>query len=134
LGNRTSTYPVVRISETGSGKPIYGKLLGNDEQQAVIFADCFLGNGDSEEVFVYGIANGKPALIQRIELSDCAPDRNYYDMQSAIIKNGHLLISYSSGGSHAQPEWIVTRMFSWDGHSLVRGQATWKSYRVVGKR
>lgn len=109
--------------------PIYGKLIGNGKEQAVIFADCFLGNGDWEEVFVYEMSGKQAAMIQRISYLDCAPDHDFFDLKAVAIRGGRLLASYTAGGNHAQPRWVVTRTFLWNGRKFVPGQADRKPYK-----
>jgi hypothetical protein len=109
--------------------PIYGKLIGNDKEQAVVFADCFLGNGDWEEVFVYGMSGKQAAMIQRISYLDCAPDRDFFDLKAVAIRGGRLLVSYTAGGNHAQPQWVVARTFLWNGRKFIPGPATREPYK-----
>lgn len=109
--------------------PIYGHLLGRSAEQAVIAADCFLGNGDDEEVFVYGISGGAPKLIQRLSFLDWAPDRDVFDMTGVAIRSNCLVVTYTAGGSHAQPAWSVSRTVLWTGSRFVPGSATRKPYR-----
>jgi hypothetical protein len=109
--------------------PLYGKLLSGSEEQAVILADCFLGNGDTEEIFVYGMQGGKVELIQLIQYPDWAPDRDSYDVLSVAIKNEKLLVTYTAGGDHAQPAWLVTRVMTWNGKKFVAGSATRRPYK-----
>jgi len=109
--------------------PFYGRLLGGNEEQAVILGDCSLGNGDEDEIFVYGMRAGKPQLIQLIKYPDWAPDRDSYDVTSIAIKNDKLLVTYTAGGNHAQPAWSVTRVMIWNGGKFVSGPATRKPYK-----
>ena len=109
--------------------PVYGQLLGGSAVQAVISADCFLGNGDLQEVFIYGMSGGQPKLIQRLDAKDWAPDGEWFDMTKATIRNDRLLVTYNAGGSHAQPAWSVTRTMTWNGRKFVAGAATRKPYK-----
>ena len=108
--------------------PVYGHLLGGHAEQAVISADCFLGNGDDEEILVFGMSGGEPKLIQRLGWLDWAPDRDVYDISGVAIRNNHLVVTYTAGGNHAQPTWSVTRSFIWDGGKFMAGPATRKAY------
>jgi hypothetical protein len=109
--------------------PVFGHLLGTTDEQAVIDADCSLGNGDTEEIFIYGMANGQVKLIQRLTDTDWAPNRDAFDETGVTIRNNHLEVTYTSGGSHAQPKWTVSRTMTWNGHKFVPGPVTRKPYK-----
>jgi hypothetical protein len=99
--------------------PRYARLLGTNDEQAVIVASCFLGNWSDTEVFVYGMDHGKPMLIQRLTDSDWAPEGCWIETVTPEVKNNRLVISFMSGGFHAQPDWDVTATMKWNGSKFV---------------
>ena len=78
--------------------PEYARLLGTNDEQAVIVAGCFIGNWSETEVFVYGFEHGKPALIQRLTDSDWAPEGCWIETVKPEVKNNRLFVSFLSGG------------------------------------
>ena len=113
----------------GAAPPIYGKLLGGNEEQAVVSADCFLGNGDDEEIFVYGMTGAKPTLVQRLTISDWAPEGDSWRTTDIAVRNNRIVISYFSGGSHAQPAWTITTNLRWNGSKFVRAETVRKPFK-----
>lgn len=110
--------------------PKYAKLLGTNDEQAVIVAGCFLGNWSDTEVFVYGMRYGKPVLIQRLADSDWAPEGCWIETVKAEVKNNRLVVSFLSGGSHAQPAWSVTTTMKWSGSKFVRTDVARKPFNT----
>jgi hypothetical protein len=109
--------------------PQYTRLLGTNDEQAVIVASCFLGNWSATEVFVYGMGHGKPVLIQRLADSDWAPEGCWMETVKPEVKNNRLVVSFLSGGIHAQPAWRVTATMKWNGSKFVRTEAVKKPYK-----
>jgi len=111
------------------GAPQYARLLGTNDEQAVIVASCFLGNWSATEVFVYGMGRGKPVLIQRLADSDWAPEGCWMETVKPEVKNNRLVVSFLSGGIHAQPAWSVTATMKWSGSKFIRTEAVKKPYK-----
>jgi hypothetical protein len=109
--------------------PQYARLLGTNDEQAVIVASCFLGNWSATEVFVYGMGHGKPVLIQRLADSDLAPEGCWMETVKPEVKNGRLVVSFLSGGIHAQPAWSVTATMKWSGSKFIRKEAVTTPYK-----
>lgn len=108
------------------GPPSYGDLLGNGREQAVIDGDCFLGNGDDEEVFVYGMKGGRPSLIQYLSPRDWDDPAMgiAFDVRKVRIEGKQIAISYDAGGYAARPAWTVTSFLQWNGSSFMRTRST----------
>lgn len=111
------------------GAPQYARLLGTNDEQAVIVASCFLGNWSATEVFVYGMGHGKPVLIQRLADSDWAPEGCWMETVKPEVKNNQLVVSFLSGGIHAQAAWSVTATMKWNGSKFVRTEVVKKPYK-----
>lgn len=104
------------------GAPLYGQLLGSAYEQAVVSADCFLGNGDDEEVFVYGMTDAEPMLIQRLTPSDwTVPAWGIAWVTKSIqVEDEEIKVTYLAGGFRARPAWIAEVALRWNGTRFVR--------------
>jgi hypothetical protein len=82
------------------------------------------GNDWDTEIFVFGIVSGRPKLLAKLSSSDWNEPTWGITRRVANdgieIKNGEIIVSYYAGGSHAEPAWIATAMFRWDGTRFKR--------------
>lgn len=104
------------------GKPIYGDLIGDGHEEAIIPASCGYqtGNGWYEEVFIYGMRQSAVSLLSRLSTVDWGTDSWRLTNDGVRLDGRDLLISYYAGGSHAQPAWVATARFRWNGSRLAR--------------
>jgi len=96
----------------------YGDLTGDGSDEAVVLTVCNTGGtGQFSEGFIYGMKEGKPALLARIE----GGDRAYGGLRSAKVENGILIVGRNDVGEQGGaccPEFVVTSKYKLDGKNL----------------
>lgn len=96
---------------------LYGDLVGAGQEQAVIHAACNEGaNFDTHEMLVYMMSSEGVRLLTKLPPSDWSNG----EVTEVHVRGKQLAVSYPEGGSHAQPDWIVTVRLQWNGSSFVR--------------
>jgi hypothetical protein len=111
----------------------FGDVGPGGEQAAVVHTACGgTVNFEYNEVFVFGIAAGHPKLLTRLGPSDwgAGEEDNGGEFQVESVRTGqkHIEISFYAAGFHAQPKWIDTATFAWQGERLVRTGLTRTPY------
>lgn len=96
----------------------YGDLTGDGKDEAVVLTACNTGGtGNFSEGFIYGMKNGKPELLTRIE----GGDRAYGGLREARVENGILIVERNDvgeAGGACCPEYIVTSKYKLEGNKL----------------
>jgi murein DD-endopeptidase MepM/ murein hydrolase activator NlpD len=107
-----------------SNEVVYGDLNGDGQDEAVVHTACGFtaGNAWYDEVFVFAVSGGAPKLLTKLTPSDWSQDAwgIMWRVTDVQVNNGQLVITYLVGGSHAQPAWIATARFQWNGGGFVR--------------
>ncbi|HEX8288684.1 MAG TPA: hypothetical protein VF556_11835 [Pyrinomonadaceae bacterium] len=102
----------------------YGDLDGDRKDEAVVLSYCNTGGtGNFSEGFVYGMKNGKPVLLARIE----GGDRAYGGLREARIENGTLVVERNDPGENGGsccPEFVVTTKYKLNGKKLIENGAS----------
>ena len=128
LGDAPTTVKVKngKYAEKGSAEfsfevngALYGDINGDGKEEAVIKADCWMGGtAHPTEGFIYGMRNGKPALLTRIE----GGDRGRDGLVNVEIKNNLLVVEQNDDGelgADCCPEFITTTKYRLRGNKLV---------------
>jgi hypothetical protein len=113
-------------------KPMYADLRGDGGEEAVVVTDCgfTVSNTSSTEVFVFGMAFGRPRLLTRLEPSEWDMPSWGFDWGGARVRieNRDITVTFSAGGYHARPAWIATAFFQWNGTRFVRTRISRKPF------
>jgi hypothetical protein len=136
---RNFTYPAACAAENGqaggirvrngeytraqSDDPLYfsvasvsfGDLTGDGRDEAAVATDCNTGGtGQFSEGLVFSMRDGRPALIERLEVGD----RAYGGIAGLKIEGGQLVVERygtDEGGPYCCPRYIDTMRLRWDG-------------------
>jgi len=107
-------------------KPVFAEVVGGSGDDAVVTSSCGFTTGDDwdTEIFVFHMLAGKAVLIKRFSSPDWA-DSSLGPMwrvanDGVRAKKGEVDVTYYAGGSHAQPQWLATARFRWNGKRFVR--------------
>jgi len=96
----------------------YGDLTGDQNEEAIILTVCNTGGtGQFSEGFIYGLKEGKPELLSRIE----GGDRAYGGLRSAKAESGTLIVQRNDAGETGGaccPEFVVTTKYKLEGNDL----------------
>jgi len=96
----------------------YGDLNGDQIEDAMVLTSCNTGGtGQFSEGFIYGIKDGKPELLSRIEGGDRADG----GLRSAKVENGLLVVERNGAGPNGGaccPEFVVTSKYKLEGKTL----------------
>jgi hypothetical protein len=96
----------------------YGDANGDQIEDAMILTICNTGGtGQFSEGFIYGIKDGKPELLSRIEGGDRADG----GLRSAKVENGLLVVERNGAGPNGGaccPEFVVTSKYKLEGKTL----------------
>ncbi|HEY0460138.1 MAG TPA: hypothetical protein VGC97_13455 [Pyrinomonadaceae bacterium] len=96
----------------------YGDVNGDQNEDAIILSVCNTGGtGQFSEGFVYGLKDGKPELLARIEGGDRADG----GLRSAKVENGLLIVERNGAGETGGaccPEFVVTSKYKLEGKNL----------------
>lgn len=100
---------------------IYGDIDGDNADEAIVLSLCNTGGtGNFTEGFVYGMKDGQPALIARIE----GGDRAYGGLREVSVENGKIIKVERSApgelGANCCPELIETSIYRFENGSLVQ--------------
>lgn len=100
---------------------IYGDLNSDGRDEAVIHVACGYTTVTTayEEIFVFGAPTNKPQLWAKFSTMDLSQDF-VWRINKVQIVGGDLQISYTEGGSHAQPAWDTIATFRWNGTQFIR--------------
>ena len=102
----------------GIGSVAYADLNGDGQDEAVVSTFCrAVVNVSYNEIFVFETSSGSPKLLAKLAPPDWGGSFEIADVQ---VGKKQLAITYPEGGSHAQPDWLVTARFQWDGSRFVR--------------
>ena len=97
----------------------YGDLNGDRKDEAIVLSVCNTGGtGNFSEGFIYGIKNGKPALLTRIE----GGDRAYGGLREARVENGLLIVERNDVGENGGaccPEFVIASRYKLNGGELI---------------
>lgn len=116
-GNETSYFRVISVT--------HGDLDGEGGKEAVVWAACGgVANFEIGDILVFSLGSGSSHLLAELSPPDWGSGQqdNGGDFQVSDVRiaNRQLAISFYAGGSHAQPAWIVTARFQWNGSRLLR--------------
>ena len=96
----------------------YGDVNGDQSEDAIILTNCNTGGtGQFTEGFIYGVKDGKPELLSRIEGGDRADG----GLRSAKVENGLLVVERNGAGETGGaccPEFAVTSKYKLEGKTL----------------
>ncbi|MEP6902334.1 MAG: hypothetical protein ABJA66_11325 [Actinomycetota bacterium] len=96
----------------------YGDLSGDKDDEAIILTVCNTGGtGQFSEGFIYGMKDGKPELLARIEGGDRADG----GLRMAKVENGLLVVERNGAGETGGaccPEFVVTSKYKLEGKNL----------------
>ena len=96
----------------------YGDVNGDKIEDAIVLTVCNTGgSGQFSEGFIYGIKDGKPELLTRIEGGDRADG----GLRSAKVENGLLVVERNGAGETGGaccPEFVVTSKYKLEGKTL----------------
>jgi hypothetical protein len=96
----------------------YGDVNGDQSEDALILTICNTGGtGQFSEGFIYGMKDGKPELLSRIEGGDRADG----GLRSAKVENGLLVVERNGAGETGGaccPEFVVTSKYRLEGKNL----------------
>jgi hypothetical protein len=96
----------------------YGDVNGDQNEEAIILTSCNTGGtGQFSEGFVYGLKDGKPELLARIE----GGDRAYGGLRKARVENGLLVVERNDAGENGAsccPEFVITTKYKLEGKNL----------------
>ena len=96
----------------------YGDANGDQIEDAMVLTVCNTGGtGQFSEGFIYGIKDGKPELLSRIEGGDRADG----GLRSAKVENGLLVVERNGAGETGGaccPEFVVTSKYKLEGKTL----------------
>lgn len=100
---------------------VYGDVDGDTADEAIISTLCNTGGtGNFTEGFIYGMKDGQPALIARIE----GGDRAYGGLRKVSVENGKIIKVERSApgelGANCCPEEIETTIYRFENNSLVQ--------------
>jgi hypothetical protein len=107
---------------------IYGDVDGNNSDEAIVLTLCNTGGtGNFTEGFIYGMKDGQPALLARIE----GGDRAYGGLRDVSVENGKIIKVERSApgesGATCCPEKIETTIYRFENNALVQiGEKTQK--------
>jgi hypothetical protein len=114
-------------------KPIYGDLNGDGAEEAVVETNCGfeVSTSGETEVFIFGMIAGKPKLLGQLSWLDWKQDAwgVPFAVKDVQIRHSQVLVTYILGGSHAQPAWIATAEFGWNGSHFVRTGISRKPFK-----
>jgi hypothetical protein len=108
------------------GNVVFGDLKGDGRQEAVVHTECSrMTNFAYNSVYVFAMSvDGGPILLDRLSPSDWGAGQEdnggLFQISDVRVNKKLLAVSFYAGGSHAQPDWIVTSRFQWDGSHFVR--------------
>lgn len=100
---------------------IYGDVDGDTTDEAIILTLCNTGGtGNFTEGFIYGMKDGQPTLMARIE----GGDRAYGGLREVFVENGKILKVERSApgesGAACCPEKIETTIYRFENNELVQ--------------
>lgn len=100
---------------------VYGDVDGDTADEAIVLTVCNTGGtGNFSEGFIYGMKDGNPALLARIE----GGDRAYGGLRKVFIENGKIIKVERSApgelGANCCPEQIETTIYRFENGSLVQ--------------
>jgi hypothetical protein len=96
----------------------YGDANGDQIEDAMVLTICNTGGtGQFSEGFIYGVKDGKPELLSRIEGGDRADG----GLRTAKVENGLLVVERNGAGETGGaccPEFVVTSKYKLEGKTL----------------
>lgn len=110
---------------------VYGDLTGDGRDEAVVLTNCNTGGtGQFSTALVFGMKNGKPALLAELPIGDRADG----GVHAVEIANGFLVVErYGHGPSAGAccPEFVETEPLRLSGSKLVAAGRTRRSRFVA---
>lgn len=107
----------------------YGDLTGDSTEEAVVETACGLnaGNYALVEIFVYTVRDGSFVLLGHVTGDDMLHDYErfykndgWFDAGRKVsLHAGKLLIECDADGSHAEPLYVATLEYAWNGSAVV---------------
>jgi hypothetical protein len=103
----------------------YGDLIRDGREEAVVLGACGGAfNFDIADVLVYAKGTDAPRLLAELSPKEWGKGEvdngGDFAVSEIHITNHELAISFYAGGFHAQPDWVVTAKFRWNGSGFER--------------
>lgn len=132
FANKEATFEVSRV--------LYGDITGAGQEQAVVVASCIPAvtahpGFENDLAYVYGIANGQPALLATFAFGQpwdfaetpTEPKRQdkltLFDVTGVSVGAGLVSFEHRAGEARCCPTFYVTQAFRWnDGRFVLAGE------------
>ncbi len=114
-------------------KVVFGDLFGTSDEVAVVHTSCAASsNFGYNNIYIFKQAPAGTALVAHLAPSDWGAGEEdnggLFRIADVQVRGQFLEVTFDAGGSHAEPAWLDTAKFKWNGHEFIRVELVRKSY------
>jgi hypothetical protein len=111
----------------------YGDLFNDGREEAIVLTACSgVANVQFGDILIFSEDATGPRVVAQLQPRDWGKGEEDngggFQVSGVEVANHDLTVRYYAGGSAAQPGWIITAIFHWDGHQFNRVSASRKEF------